>query len=185
MRYNKFYINIILVKKILVFLLLFFVSYSCNPISTKIKPSESIECPPVFFAAEDRNYFKSNNDQKILVENIAYKAEINNYAFAQPCFIRNNSYYFSLGVLLIVDPINIISPDISLPVYVALLDDSNHIIDMQYFSVDGLIEKTSDNEQYLQKEISKILNFNLPSSFIVNNIVIGFMLNKKQKEFLN
>ena len=80
MRYNNFYINIILVKNILVFLLFFF-SYSCSPNSPIIKPSESIECPPVFFASEHRNYLKSNNDENITFENLAYKGEINNYAF--------------------------------------------------------------------------------------------------------
>ncbi len=184
MRYNNFYINIILVKNILVFLLFFF-SYSCSPNSTKIKPSESIECPPVFFAAEHGNYLKFNQDENITLENLAYKAEINNYAFPKPCFIKNNIYNFSIGVLLIIDPMNIISPEISMPIYVALLDSSNKIIEIQYFSVEGVLEKDKDSEEYLQTEISKILNFKISSNYTVNNFIIGFMLNKKQKELLN
>ena len=184
MRYNKFYINNILVKNILIFLL-FFLSYSCSPISTKIKPTESVECPPVFFAAEHRNYLKSNNGENITFENLAYKGEINNYAFNKPCFITNNNYNFSLGILLIIDPINILSPEISLPIYLAMLDSSNNIIEMQYFLIDGIVEKDSKSEKYLQTEISKILDFKLSSSSSVKTIVIGFMLDKKQKKLFN
>ena len=184
MRYNNFYTNIIFVKNILVFLLIFF-SYSCSPNSTKIKPSESIECPPVFFAAEHGNYLKFNKDENITLENLAYKAEINNYAFTKPCFVKNNIYNFSLGVLLIIDPINIISPQISLPIYVASLDSENKIIEMQYFLLDGELDKDSDSQEYIQTEISEILKFKTPSNSFVNNFIIGFMLDKKQKELLN
>lgn len=170
-------------KNILVFLLFFF-SYSCSPISTKIKPSEFIECPPVFFATEHRNYLKSN-DKNITIENLAYKAEINNFGYNKPCFEESENYNFSLGVLLIVKPINIISAEISLPVYVALLDSSNTVIEIQYFSVEGEIKKDSDNGKYLETEISKILNLKLASNSLVNSIIIGFMLDKNQKNLLN
>ena len=80
---------------------------------------------------------------------------------------------------------NIISPEISMPIYVASLDSSNKIIEMQYFSVEGVLEKDKDSEEYLQTEISKILNFKISSNYTVNNFIIGFMLNKKQKELLN
>ena len=56
---------------------------------------------------------------------------------------------------------------------------------MQYFSVEGVLEKDKDSEEYLQTEISKILNFKISSNYTVNNFIIGFMLNKKQKELLN
>ena len=184
MRYNNFYINITLVKNILV-LLLFFLSYSCSPISSKIEPNEYVECPLVFFAAEHRNYLKSNNDENITFETLAFKAEINNYAYNKPCIINNNIYHFSLEVLLIADPIGVVFPDISMPVYVALLDSSNKIIEIQYFSVEGEFEKDTDSEKYLQTEISKIFNFKAQSNSIVRNLIIGFMLDKKQKDFLN
>ena len=72
-----------------------------------------------------------------------------------------------------------------MPVYVALLDSSNKIIEIQYFSVEGEFEKDTDNEKYLQTEISKIFNFKAQSNSIVSNLIIGFMLDKKQKDFLN
>ena len=85
----------------------------------------------------------------------------------------------------IIDPINIISPQISLPIYVASLASENKIIEMQYFLLDGELDKDSDSQEYIQTEISEILKFKTPSNSFVNNFIIGFMLDKKQKELLN
>ena len=72
-----------------------------------------------------------------------------------------------------------------MPIYVASLDSENKIIEMQYFLLDGELDKDSDSQEYIQTEISEILKFKTPSNSFVNNFIIGFMLDKKQKELLN
>ena len=62
-------------KKILIFLLLFF-GISCSSNLLTKKSVESIDCPSVFFASENRNYLDSE-ERPLTLDNVSFKAEIN------------------------------------------------------------------------------------------------------------
>ena len=120
-------------KKILIFLL-FFLSISCSSNLLTKKQAEFIDCPPVFFASENRNYLDSG-EKPITLDNIEFKAEINNYGFNKSCFQENNINTFPLDILFIISPIEPTSGDVILPLYVALLDLDQKLFEMQYFSI--------------------------------------------------
>ena len=81
-------------KKILIFLLLF-LSISCSSNFVTKKSAESIDCPLVFFASENRNYLDSE-EKPITLDNISFTAEINNYAFNKSCFQENDINTFMI-----------------------------------------------------------------------------------------
>ena len=71
------------------------------------------------------------------MDNVSFKAEINNYAFNKSCFQENDISTFPLDILFIIDPIKPTSPNVILPLYVALLDSDQQLFEMQYFSISG------------------------------------------------
>jgi len=171
------------VKNILLFLLLFF-SISCSSNLLTNKPGDSIDCPPVFFASEHRNYIDSE-EKPITLDNLSFKAEINNYAFNKICFQKNDIFTLPVEILLIISPINVKTSNISLPLYVALLDTKQQLIEIQYFSINGELRKDFNSGIYLETELSKTLNIILSKKYSVSSLVIGFMLDKSREELFN
>ena len=170
-------------KKILIFLLLF-LSISCSSnLSTK-KSVESIDCPPVFFAFENRNYLDSE-EKPLTLDNVSFKAEINNYAFNKSCFQENDIHTFPLDILFIIDPIKPTAPNVILPLYVALLDSDQQLFEMQYFSISGEMKNDLTTNGYLETELSNSINIMTSKNNSVLSLVIGFMLDKNKKELLN
>ena len=170
-------------KKILIFLLLF-LSISCSSDLLTKKTAESIDCPPVFFASENRNYLNSE-EKPLTLDNVSFKAEINNYAFNKSCFQENDIRTFPLDILFIIDPIRPTSPNVILPLYVALLDSNQQLFEMQYFSISGEIRNDLATKAFLQTELSKSINIMTSKNNPVSSLVIGFMLDKKKEELLN
>ena len=148
-------------KKILIFLLLF-LCISCSSNSLTKKSTKLIDCPFVLFASEHRNYIDSE-EIPITLDNLSYKAEINNYAFNKSCFQQDNSSFFSLDILLVINPIKSTSTNVILPLYVALLDTDEQLIEMQYFSVSGKIKKDLNSNIYLETELPKSVMSKLQS----------------------
>ena len=170
-------------KRILIFLLLF-LSISCSSnLSTK-KSVESIDCPPVFFASENYNYLDSE-EKPLTLDNVSFKAKINNYAFNKSCFKENDIRTFPLDILFIIDPIRPTSPNVILPLYVALLDSDQQLFEMQYFSISGEMRNDLTTKTYFQTELSKSINIMTSKNYPISNLVIGFMLDKKKKRLLN
>ena len=170
-------------KKILIFLLLF-LSISCSSNLVTKKQAESIDCPPVFFSSEDRYYLDS--EEKILtIENVSFKAEINNYAFNKSCFQEKDIRTFPLDILFIINPIKPASPNVVLPFYVALLNSDQQLFEMQYFYISGEMRNDLTTKTYFQTELSKSINIMTSKNSPISNVVIGFMLDKKKKELLN
>ena len=170
-------------KKILIFLLLF-LSISCSSnLSTK-KSVESIDCPPVFFASENRNYLDSE-EKPLTLDNVSFKAEINNYAFNKSCFKKNDIRTFPLDILFIIDPIKPTSSNVILPLYVALLDSDQQLFEMQYFSISGEISNDLTTKAYFETELSNSIYIVTSKNNSVSSIVIGFMLDKNKEELLN
>ena len=170
-------------KKILIFLLLF-LSISCSSNLLTKKSAESINCPPVFFASENRNYLNSE-EKPLTLDNVSFNAEINNYAFNKSCFQEDNIFIFPIDVLFIIDPIRPTSPNVILPLYVALLDSDRQLFEMQYFSLSGEMRNDLTTKTYFQTELSKTINILTSKNYPISNLVIGFMLDKKKEELLN
>ena len=170
-------------KKILIFLLLF-LSISCSSNILTKKSGESIDCPPVFFASENRNYLNSE-EKPLTLDNVSFKAEINNYAFNKSCFQENDIRTFPLDILFIIDPIKPTAPNVILPLYVALLDSDKKLFEMQYFSISGEMKNDLTTKSYLETELSNSINIITSKNNSVSSLVIGFMLDKNKKELLN
>ena len=98
---------------------------------------------------------------------------------------KNNSYLFPLDILFIVNPIKTQLEVVDLPVYVALLDNNNKLIEMQYFAVKGKLEYNKKLENYTETELTKSLSILSKKNNDVYILVIGFMLDKEKKGLLN
>ena len=170
-------------KKILIFLLLF-LSISCSSNLVTKKSAESIDCPPVLFASENRNYLDSE-EKPLTLDNVSFKAEINNYAFNKSCFQENDIHTFPLDILFIIDPLAPTSPNVILPLYVALLDSDQQLFEMQYFSISGKMRNDLTTKAYIQTELSKSINILTSKNNPLSSLVIGFMLDKNKKDLVN
>ena len=170
-------------KKILIFLLLF-LSISCSSNILTKKSAESIDCPPVFFASKNRNYLNSE-EKPLTLGNVSFKAEINNYTFNKSCFQENDISTFPLDILFIIEPIRSTSPNVNLPLYVALLGSEKQLYEMQYLSISGKINYDLNTENYLETELSNSINIITSNNNPISSLVIGFMLDKKKEELLN
>ena len=171
-------------KNIYLFLLLLLlIGCTSNPLKLK-KSSFSVECPPIYFSAEHRNYLYilSNNSS---LESAVYKAEINNAAFRADCMINESFFSSDLSILFIVKPLKKMNSNIALPFYIAVLDDQENIHDIQYFLTEGDFKKNPETNEFLETEIIKTINFNYPKSDEFLSIVIGFMINEKTYEILD
>ena len=170
-------------KKILIILLLF-LSISCSSNLTTKNSVESIDCPLVFFASENRNYLDSE-EIPLTLDNVSFIAEINNYNFNKSCFQENYINTFPLEILFVIDPITPTSPNVNLPIYVALLDSEQQLFEIQYFSISGEMKNDLITKVYTQTELSHSINIVTSKKNLVSSLVIGFMLDKKKKELLN
>ena len=163
-------------------LLLFIGCTSKTTISTKIS------CPTVLFAAEHKKFFTSST-KTISVENIGYRAEINNYAFNSECSIKDNIFQAELSLLFIVKPDLTEESSITLPFYAAILNANDEVVDIQYYQADGDLISESVNANYIETELTKTIKLQIPSlneeGLNQNKVVVGFMLDKKKLEILN
>ena len=138
-------------------------------------------CPEILFSKDHRIYV-SSEEQSLTLNNVSYKAEINNYSFIDECIISNNNTKSRLSILFVVKPDKAKNTDIVLPYYIAILDDQKNIVDIQYYKVAGDLKKDIDKSSYIETEIIDTQDINISSS---NNILIGFMLDKEKMKILN
>jgi len=145
-----------------------------------------VSCPEILFSSEHKIYTGTNSDT-ITFENINYKAEINNAIFSKKCEIENNIFATELSILFISNPLNNKIKLFTLPYYMALLDKNKNLIDIQYFSTVNEFKKNIDTDNLIETEITNTLFIN--HEFLVleeiSTIVLGFMLDKNQINFLN
>tara|TARA_B100000029_G_scaffold516426_1_gene629752 strand:+ start:111 stop:626 length:516 start_codon:yes stop_codon:yes gene_type:complete len=171
------------VKKNLFFII--FLLLGCSSKSTYI---EEISCPKVLFSSEHRNYITSENSE-ISLNNIAYKANINNYSYDKKCIINDKNILIDLSLLFVVNPEKTKNKEIYLPYYVAFINQNNELFHVEYFKVSGIFKINYDNEQFIETELIdkpniqlKLENTDLDS---INTIMIGFMLDDNKLKILN
>ena len=170
-------------KNIYIFLL-FITASACSYNPIKSVKSTPIVCPPVLFSKEHKIYI-DNSDQNITIDNVEFKAEINNAVFDNSCYLEDNIFSSSLSVLFILTPIDIKQKNIFLPFYIGILDIDENLIDIQYFEIGGVVKKDPENQLYIETEI---ISKNLINSKLVNNdskFIVGFMIDDNKLEILN
>ena len=138
-------------------------------------------CPEVFFSKDHRIYI-TTEENSLLLNNISYTAEINNYDFTKGCLMLNNKIEATITLLFVVKPKKAKKANIILPYYIAKLDNNNNILDIQYYKVTGVLNKNVDESSYIETEIRDIKNI---SAGFENRLLIGFMVNQKKLKILN
>tara|TARA_Y100000590_G_C15714283_1_gene1011351 strand:- start:1262 stop:1777 length:516 start_codon:yes stop_codon:yes gene_type:complete len=171
------------VKKNLFFII--FLLLGCSSKSTYI---EEISCPKVLFSSEHRNYITSENSE-ISLNNIAYKANINNYSYDKECIINNKNILIDLSLLFVVNPEKTKNEEITLPYYIAYINQNDELFHMEYFKVNGIFKMNFENNQFIETELTDKPNIKLQIENIeadsINTIMIGFMLDDKKLKILN
>jgi len=172
------------VKKNLFFLTFFFlIGCASNSITTT-----NIACPNVFFATEHKIYIDSYT-KPISIDKLNYSAEINNYAFNSDCLIIDDMIQAELSLLFIVNPYQVEVSQVNLPFYVAILNEMNEVVDMQYYQIEGNLKKDLKTKKYIETELTKTVTLQLSSLDyqvnLRNAVIVGFMLDKKKLEILN
>ena len=167
------------------FFLTFFLLIGC---SSNTSTTTKISCPDVFFAAEHTKYINSNT-MPISIDNLSYSADINNYAFNSDCLIIDDIIQAELSLLFIVNPYQAKISELSLPFYVAILDERNELVDMQYYQVEGNLKSDPETKKYIETELTKSITIQMPLEVDQVNsrniLIVGFMLDKKKLEILN
>ena len=167
--------------KQLFILILFLPLLGCGNIIKNKQTSIDFNCPRVFFASDDRIYI----DNSISLDNITIKAEFNNYATNNKCQLQENIVVIPLDILIIAKPTNYLEESfITLPVYISLLDDNDEVLEIQYFSVSGKINKNTETNIFMESDINYHLQI-VTQQLETKQLVIGFMLDKEKRDLLN
>ena len=72
---------------------------------------------------------------------------------------------------------------ISLPVYISLLDDNDEILETQYFSVSGVVNKNNESNIFIESDITDRLQI-VTQQLETTQLVLGFMLGNEKKDLL-
>ena len=171
------------------FILIFFLLLGCSS-QTTVSTNAAVKtsCPTVLFSSEHSQYI-TGNTKPITTENIRYRAEINNYVFNSECSTKDNVFHAELSLLFIVKPDLTEESGIILPFYVAILNANDEVVDMQYYQVDGDLRGEPENANYIETELTKTIKLQIPllddQEHSQNQVIVGFMLDKKKLEILN
>ena len=167
--------------KQLFIIILFLPLMGCGNIIKNKQTSTDFNCPRVFFSSDDRIYI----DNSISLDDITIKAEFNNYAINKKCQQQDNVAVIFLDILIIANPmINLEESFISLPVYISLLDDNDEILETQYFSVSGLINKNTETNIFIESDVKDFLQI-VTQQLETSQLVLGFMLDNEKRDLLN
>ena len=167
-------------KQLFIFIL-FLPLLGCGNIIKNNQTSTDFNCPRVFFSSDDRVYI----DNSISFDDIAIKAEFNNYAINKKCQQQDNLAVIPLDILIIAKPMsNLEESFISLPVYISLLDDNDEVLETQYFSVSGLINKNAETNIFTESDVIDRLQI-VTEQLETKQLVLGFMLDKEKRDLLN
>ena len=170
-------------KTLLIFLI-FLSLFGCNNIIKNKQTLNNFNCPKVFFSPEDRVFIDTISNSSSL-DDVSVKAEINNFAIVKNCYQQNDVAMIPLEILIIAEPMEKLeNSDISMPIYAILLDKNDEILETQYFMISASINKNFETKLFLETDIIDELSI-VTNNLETEQIVIGFMLNNKQRLFLN
>ena len=167
-------------KQLFIFIL-FLPLLGCGNIIKNKQTSTNFNCPRVFFSSDNRVYI----DNSISFDDITIKAEFNNYAINKKCQQQDNLAVIPLDILIVAKPMsNLEESFISLPVYISLLDDNDEVLETQYFSVSGLINKNTETNIFIESDVTDRLQI-VTQQLETKQLVLGFMLDNEKKDLLN
>ena len=167
-------------KNILI-LILFLPFLACNNIIQNKETYLDINCPQVFFSTKDRTYI----DNSVSLDNVTIKAELNNFAINEKCQQQEDIAIIPLDILILAKPmVNLEEPFLSLPVYVSLINDNDEILETQYFSVSGTINKNIETNIFIESDITDRLQI-VTRQLETTQLVLGFMLDNEKRNLLN
>ena len=156
----------------------------CNTIGKNKQTSEDFSCPRVFFSSEDR-IFIDTSEGGTSIDDITYKAELNNFAFIDKCLQQNEAAVIPLDILIIAQPMEALkNGDVSIPLYAELLDQNDQVLDTQYFMVSKSIKKNFETKNFMETDITDRL-YIITKNLDTTQIVIGFMLDDEKRLLLN
>ena len=156
----------------------------CNTIGKNKQTSEDFSCPRVFFSSEDR-VFIDTAEGGTSIDDITYKAELNNFAFIDKCLQQNEAAVIPLDILIIAQPMEAFkNVDVSIPLYAELLDENDQVLETQYFMISNSIKKNFETKNYIETDIKDKL-YIITQNLETNQIVIGFMLDDEKRFLLN
>ena len=167
-------------KQLFIFIL-FLPLLGCGNIIKNKQTSIDFNCPRVFFSSDDRIYI----DNSISLDDITIKAEFNNYAINKKCQQQDNLAVILLDILIVAKPTsNLDESFISLPVYISLLDNNDEVLETQYFSVSGLINKNTETNIFIESDVKDLLQI-VTQQLETTQLVLGFMLDNEKRDLLN
>ena len=167
-------------KQIFIFIILLLL-LGCNSTMRNKVVSSDFNCPSVFFAQEDKVFINNS----ISVDDIQIKAEFNNFAINRECQQKQNTALIPIDVLIVIKPMdNLENSLLFLPIYISLLDANDKILETQYFSILGSLNKDSETNDFIESESKDTLTV-VTKYLNTSQLVIGFMLNEEQKGLLN
>ena len=167
-------------KQILIFLI-FLPLLGCSNLIENKQTSTNFNCPRVFFSSEDRIFI----DNSISLDDIGIKAEFNNFAINKKCMEKENIAIIPVDILIEVKPIsNLEESSLTLPIYVTLLDANDKVLETQYFSVLGSINRKSETNDLIETDITGRLKV-VTKYLNTSQLVIGFMLDEQKRNLIN
>ena len=167
-------------KQLLIFIL-FLPLLGCGNMIKNKQTLTDFNCPRVFFSSDDRVYI----DNSISFDDITIKAEFNNYAINKKCQQQENIAVILLDILIVAKPLsNFEEPILSLPVYISLLNDNDEILETQYFSVSGVVNKNNESNIFIESDITDRLQI-VTQQLETTQLVLGFMLDNEKRNLLN
>lgn len=160
-------------KKILIFFI-FIYHIGCSGSPDQGKKAVIIDCPRVFFSSEN-NVYVDGGKESIDLENVNYRASLNNYGFVGDCTSNIDYNKFNLELLIIAEPFNPKDDHINLPIFVLTYDSENILIDKQYFRIEDNLKYNNENSNYEITEVIGNLNIILELEKELDSITIGFV----------
>ena len=165
-----------------------FISIFLLSCASKKQQSFSVLCPEMLFSKDHRIYI-ATEEGSLTLDNISYRAEINNYKSPSECFMINNKIETTLSILFIITPDKAKLADIIIPYYIALLDDQKNIVNIQYYKATGTLKKNDDKSFYVETEIRTTQNVTIPAQDmgidLNKKLLLGFMLSQDKLKILN
>ena len=162
-------------------IIIFLPLLGCGNIIKNKQTATDFNCPRVFFSSDDRIYI----DNSISLDDITIKAEFNNYALNKKCQQQDNIVVIPLDILIVAKPMsNLEESFISVPVYISLLDDDDAILETQYFSVSGVVNKNNETNIFIESDVTDRLQI-VTQQLETTQLVLGFMLDNEKRDLLN